>query len=72
MRIGPIDINRVLSLLGTGVDFFFVISGFCMYMMYNSRIVGFSWASYRALIASRARRILPAFASLCCSQHLYG
>jgi peptidoglycan/LPS O-acetylase OafA/YrhL len=56
-----IDVNRALSLLGTGVNLFFVISGFCMYMMYDARIVGFSWGSYRTLIASRARRIMPAF-----------
>jgi peptidoglycan/LPS O-acetylase OafA/YrhL len=59
IRIGPIDINRVLSLLGTGVDLFFVNSGFCMYMMYDSRIVGLSWASYRALIASRRAAFSP-------------
>jgi len=63
MHVGPIDINRVMSLFGTGVDLFFVISGFCMYMMYDSRIEGFSWVSYQALLASRARRILPAFAA---------
>lgn len=62
MRAGPIDVNRILSLFGTGVDLFFVISGFCMYMMYDAKIESFSWASYRNLMASRARRIVPAFA----------
>jgi peptidoglycan/LPS O-acetylase OafA/YrhL len=52
MHVGPIDINRVMSLFGTGVDLFFVISGFCMYMMYKSVVSSDS-------LAARALRTAP-------------
>jgi peptidoglycan/LPS O-acetylase OafA/YrhL len=61
LYIGRIDINRFLSIFGTGVDLFFVISGFCMYMMYAAKTPEFSWSSYRDFLASRARRIIPAY-----------
>ena len=32
VMVGGVDINRPLAILGNGVDFFFVLSGFCMLM----------------------------------------
>ena len=61
LHLGPIDINRALSVFGTGVDLFFVISGFCMYAAYGSYEEAFSWDRYGRFIASRALRIYPAF-----------
>ena len=61
MRIGPVDVNRLLSIFGTGVDLFFVISGFCMYLMYAGRIDAFRWSTYGSFLSGRAQRILPAY-----------
>ncbi len=61
LRVGPVDVNRALSLLGTGVDLFFVISGFCMYLMYGSAQRGFSSGDFRRFVVNRFRRIAPSF-----------
>jgi peptidoglycan/LPS O-acetylase OafA/YrhL len=61
LRVGPVDVNRLLAVFGTGVDLFFVISGFCMYLMYAGRITSFEWQSYGRFLVGRARRILPAY-----------
>jgi len=61
LRFGPVDVNRLLAIFGTGVDLFFVISGFCMYLMYAGRIESFQWHAYGGFLAGRARRILPAY-----------
>jgi peptidoglycan/LPS O-acetylase OafA/YrhL len=58
-RVGPVDVNRVLGLFGTGVDLFFVISGFCMYLMHGRQRVG--PGGTRTFIGNRFRRIAPAF-----------
>lgn len=62
-RIGSLDLdlNRAVSIVGSGVDLFFVISGFCMYMMYASRQAVFSWESYIHFLGRRWLRIAPAF-----------
>jgi hypothetical protein len=62
MRVGPIDINRVMSLFGTSMDLSSSSPASVCTLMYDSRIEGFSWLSYQALIASRARRIFPTLA----------
>lgn len=61
--VGPvvIDLNRLLAILGTGVDLFFVISGFCMYLMYARRQSRFSWCAYAYFVKRRWLRIAPAF-----------
>lgn len=61
MRAVRIDINRFLSFGGIGVDLFFVISGFCMYLMQTRKNVVFSGESYKQFIIKRWRRIAPAF-----------
>ncbi len=59
--VARVDLNRALSLFGTGVDLFFVISGFCMYLMYGSRQQAFEWPAYKRLLVNRFWRIAPAF-----------
>ncbi len=56
-----VDINRLLSAFGTGVDLFFVISGFCMYLMYAGRYPEFHWRGFGRFLGSRFRRIAPTF-----------
>ena len=62
-KVGAItlDLNRAVSAIGTGVDLFFVISGFCMYLMYAKSQAVFSWRRYGAFIRKRWLRIAPAF-----------
>jgi peptidoglycan/LPS O-acetylase OafA/YrhL len=61
MKMGGVDINRFLSFGGIGVDLFFVISGFCMYLMHTRKNVAFSKESYKQFIIKRWKRIAPAF-----------
>jgi peptidoglycan/LPS O-acetylase OafA/YrhL len=56
-----IDLNRAISALGTGVDLFFVISGFCMHLMYARNESRFEPGKYWAFIKRRWLRIAPAF-----------
>lgn len=35
LMLAGIDVARLLSFGGTGVDLFFVISGFCMFLMHH-------------------------------------
>jgi peptidoglycan/LPS O-acetylase OafA/YrhL len=69
-KIGTLnlDLNRAISMIGTGVDLFFVISGFCMYLVYASKQTKFTWSAYGIFLKSRWLRIAPAFyvcASVC-------
>lgn len=59
--LGGKDINRFLSFGGIGVDLFFVISGFCMYLMYAKKSETFSLQSYLSFFKKRWLRIAPAF-----------
>jgi peptidoglycan/LPS O-acetylase OafA/YrhL len=59
--IGGIDIHRIISFGGIGVDLFFVISGFCMYLMYQKKAADFSFHFYGDFIVKRWKRIAPAF-----------
>src|ERR1700730_731081 len=56
-----VDLNRVISFGRNGVDLFFVISGFCMYLMYGSKIARFSKDSFLDFLKRRWFRIAPAF-----------
>lgn len=56
-----VDLNRALAILGTGVDLFFVISGFCMYLMYAGAQERFTWAAFASFVRRRWLRIAPAF-----------
>lgn len=55
-----LDWNRLLSIFGTGVDLFFVISGFCMHLVLSKK-PGLDWDRYRDFLIGRAKRILPAY-----------
>ena len=56
-----IEFARLMSFFGTGVDLFFVISGFCMYLMYVSRQTHFTFSYYFSYLKKRWLRIAPAF-----------
>src|SRR5258708_18228201 len=60
-KILNVDVAALMSFWGIGVDLFFVISGFCMYLMYMSQTNGFSWRNYLEYIKRRWLRIAPAF-----------
>lgn len=59
LKIGRIDLARVVALLGNGVDFFFVISGFFMYLVLSKKEL--SVPAYFDFIKKRWFRIAPAF-----------
>jgi peptidoglycan/LPS O-acetylase OafA/YrhL len=54
-----IDIHRLLSVGGTGVNLFFVISGFCMYLMYGKR-ASTDFSTFISFVKNRYIRIAPA------------
>lgn len=58
-KIGTFDLYKVVAIVGNGVDFFFVISGFCMYLMAGSK--EFNVKGYGQFIYKRFLRIAPAF-----------
>ena len=60
-KVGPIDIHRIISFGGIGVDLFFVISGFCMYLMYAKKATDFTVSGYGGFLLKRWKRIAPAF-----------
>jgi peptidoglycan/LPS O-acetylase OafA/YrhL len=55
------DVQRLISVFGTGVDLFFVLSGFCLYLMYIPKKTEWSWKSYGSFIKRRWLRLGPAF-----------
>lgn len=59
--LAGVDLNRALAILGTGVDLFFVISGFCMYLMYAGAQSRFTWGAFASFVQRRWLRIAPAF-----------
>lgn len=61
ISIFGINLAKPLSIIGNGVDFFFVISGFCMYYFYTNKLDKINMQSYGSFILSRAYRILPSF-----------
>lgn len=61
LMIGPLNINKLCSIAGNGVDLFFVISGFCMYLMYVAKAGTFVLAEYGHFLRKRFMRIAPAF-----------
>jgi peptidoglycan/LPS O-acetylase OafA/YrhL len=48
-------------MFGTGVDLFFVISGFCMYLLYAQKQNQLQWSTYVKFLQNRWLRIAPAF-----------
>ena len=61
MKYSGVNFSAILAFFGTGVDLFFVISGFCMYLMYISKQDSFSLSAYLIYIKKRFLRIAPAF-----------
>lgn len=59
LLLGPADVYKVVSILGNGVDLFFVISGFCMFLMYGRK--DFEWSEFMGFVKKRWLRIAPAF-----------
>jgi peptidoglycan/LPS O-acetylase OafA/YrhL len=63
LPVGPhhLSLNEPLSIGQTGVDLFFVISGFCMYLMYARKQSVFTWRGYGDFLQRRLLRIGPAY-----------
>lgn len=59
LKLGPVDLYRAIAFLGNGVDFFFVISGFCMYLVFADKVIDTRFIFY--FLKKRVLRILPAF-----------
>jgi len=60
--ISGVNVAQIISFFGTGVDLFFVISGFCMFLMYTVRAqADFNWRYYMQYLTKRWLRIAPAF-----------
>lgn len=58
-KIGSLDIYKSVAVVGNGVDFFFVISGFFMYTVLSKKV--FSGENYLIFLQKRFKRIAPAF-----------
>jgi peptidoglycan/LPS O-acetylase OafA/YrhL len=59
LKFFSIDFYQIISIVGNGVDFFFVISGFCMYLM--SVKTSFNRNTYLHFLYKRFIRLAPAF-----------
>jgi len=59
--IFKLNVAAGISFFGTGVDLFFVISGFCMYLMYVTKNKAFTIGSYFQYLKKRWLRIAPTF-----------
>jgi len=56
-----IDLNRLISFWGSGVDLFFVISGFCMHLVYSSKQRSLELGPFLVFVKRRFLRIAPAY-----------
>lgn len=61
LNIGSVNVYRLIAIVGNGVDLFFVISGFCMYLMYAKKYPVFTINGYGNFVWGRWKRIAPAF-----------
>jgi len=59
LKILHIDIYRLIAIVGNGVNFFFVISGFFMFIVISRK--AFSFGTYAQFIFNRWKRIAPAY-----------
>lgn len=60
-----LNLQRLLVLLGNGVDFFFVLSGFCIYLSLGRGLTVLTASSYVRFVFNRWRRLSPAFYAVC-------
>lgn len=59
LKIGFVDMYKMIAVVGNGVDFFFVISGFCLYIVWRNKQINVT--NYLDFIRKRWLRIAPAF-----------
>lgn len=59
LNLFGINVFKPLAIVGNGVDFFFVISGFCLYLILKDKPI--TVAVYKTFIKNRWLRIGPAF-----------
>ena len=59
LNVFSVDFYKIIAIAGNGVDFFFVISGFCMYLMIDKNT--FTINGYMHFLSKRFLRIAPAF-----------
>lgn len=59
LYIAGLDLYKTISFVGNGVDFFFVISGFLMYLALNNK--QFSFQTYFHFVKKRFFRIAPLY-----------
>jgi peptidoglycan/LPS O-acetylase OafA/YrhL len=64
LKIGPVDILQVMNLWGSGVHLFFVISGFCFYLVL-SRQTDYTFGAALKFWSKRWLRLAPAFYVAC-------
>ena len=64
LRVGGADIMSILNLWGSGVHLFFVISGFCFYLVFSKQQHS-GWRTALAFWKKRWLRIAPAFYIVC-------
>lgn len=56
-----LNVAKLLSIFGNGVDFFFVISGFSIYYFKQKIFTDFNFKNYFSFLINRFVRIAPAF-----------
>ena len=59
LSVGGFDFYKLIAITGNGVDFFFVISGFCMFLMAGNKLNHFG--NYFEFLKKRLLRIAPAY-----------
>lgn len=59
LLLWKVDLYKLMAILGNGVDFFFVISGFCLYIVWKNKSVTVN--TYLEFVKKRWLRIAPAF-----------
>ena len=64
LNVGGVDVFRLLNLWGNGVQLFFVISGFCFYLVLEKQ-QQYDFKTAFAFWKKRWLRIAPAFYTAC-------
>jgi peptidoglycan/LPS O-acetylase OafA/YrhL len=61
LNVFGVDLSPIFTFWGNGVDLFFVISGFCMYLMFINKYQAFNFGVVKDFVIKRFLRIAPAF-----------